>query len=157
MKIIIAFIYFFNCSDKLKEVLNDVSRHSPYISVKVRYKDSVAVVVTRNRDMFNIAENLKIKKTLYLKTLCRHIVQKMPISVDENTWEKLKDKMVEPHPTVDSLKAISKKQLVEFYFGKHRILYKVLDSKERNYLLKILFDYEIYLKSSDETGYLYMM
>lgn len=136
----------------IKNIVADRSEHAPYVILKIASNDEIQIVAIQNSDLyFRFKEMLGLSASNYESELVRHIQNDIPFAVSDISSNELRTYFVALNAQIDTNKAIGKEQFVAYYFD-NKIQKLRLTYDEEKYLIKTLFDWNIFVRRDDESG-----
>lgn len=152
--IMIMIIPFEACNNNSKsiEYRNDsiwTGLHAPFLPLMVDYQDSIYHVLTRENELyiFPYLWDMKYRNKIYEAI-------KHPIKVDSSQWKYIvskENRFIIKQPEIDSIYNGNIDNILSLLGTIEEGIYNFND-EERNYLIYLLFQHQIYLNTNCETG-----
>lgn len=123
--------------------------HAPYLPLMVDYQDSIYHVLARENELyiFPYLWDMKYRHKIYEAI-------KHPIKIDSIQWEYFvnrENRFIIKQQRIDSIYNGNIKNILPLLNTNTEGIYS-FDDKERNYLIYLLFQHQIYLNTNCETG-----
>lgn len=145
--------FFMSCNDYIK-VFNDFNLHSYYVSINISYKDKIFPIVIENTELYDIIADNTLSTKQYIKKMVSLIENNKALVVDDKMYNKLENFIIDSSLCqVLSLGKKGKEYCLDYYF-KESILKKDISNEEEKCLIHELFNWGIFLKTDDESGYI---
>lgn len=147
------------CSQKkdkmfLDKVLKDFSRNSYFIVLKTGTADRRVLRLIDNDDLyFYFHEKRGLNEEEYKKYIASFLNQNSILELTKNDLNKYGFLEVKNNKEVNADAKKGKDFFLNKYF-KNRVIIDGVTNEKRNYIITVLYDWEIPSKIDDETGYL---
>jgi len=160
MRHILFYIIFINfvlmSCNEYKKVIKDFGLHSYYLAINVEYDNRVVPIVLENADFYSIIKDDSLTVKEYNIILENLLNKKKPYKINSKV---LVNKFEEFKVNENLLRGYtekSRKSLVTKFFNKEGVQQKRINSEEKKAVIYLLFKYNVFVKTDDETGLLYI-
>jgi hypothetical protein len=136
------------------KVLNDFSRNSYFIVLKTVTEMGTALKLIDNDDLyFYFHEKKGLNKEGYKKFVYSFLNEDKELELTNNDLKKYGFIEVRHDKVVDTDAKKGKDFFLKKYF-KNQVIIDGVSEEKKNYIIKVLYDWQIASKIDDETGYL---
>lgn len=152
--LIVMIIPFKTCNNNPKpiEYINDsiwTGFHAPFLPLMVDYQDSIYDVLIRENELYIFPHLWEMKFRYKIYEVIKH-----PLKIDSLQWEyiiKKQNRFIMKQKSIDSIYSGNINNILLLLDTNKDGRYN-FDDKERNYLIYLLFQHQIYLSTNCETG-----
>lgn len=140
----------------LDKVLNDYSRDSYFIILKTSTANQTTTSLIDNDDLFFYFHERKgFDQNAYKDFMSSFINEGKVLEVNIADYKKYGFIEIKSDRSIDADAKKGKDFFLNKYF-KNRVIIDGINDEKRNYIIKVLYDWQIASKIDDETGYLIM-
>jgi len=131
--------------------------HTPFVAINVSYKHNVYRIVIEENSI-NLLPKEMLSDKVYRHELYP-IFRNDTLVIDSITLGKLTEKghLVVTQTRVDSVYCGKARNILSYFFGPNGVLVDSLSEKEQFYIIYLLFQHKVYLKTDCETGLLHII
>ena len=138
----------------LDKVLNDYSRDSYFIVLKTKTANRTATSLIDNDDLyFYFHEKKGFEKRAYKEFIASFINQAKVLELSKGDYEKYGFNEIKNDQSIAADAKKGKDFFLNKYF-KNQVIVDGITKEKRNYLIKVLYDWQVATKIDDESGYL---
>ena len=136
------------------KILNDFTDNSYYIKVPCKIGEVKSECLVENDDFYSfINQSRNLDKDGYKKFVLDLLKQNKVLEISGSDYVKHDFIEVKKDPSIDADVKKGKDFFLNKYF-KNRVIIDDVTDEKRNYIIKVLYDWQIASKIDDETGYL---
>lgn len=140
----------------LDKVLNDYSRDSYFVVLKTKTANRTATSLIDNDDLyFYFYEKKGFDRKAYKDFMTSFINQPKVLELSKGDYEKYGFNEVRKDQYIDVDVSKGKDFFLNKYF-KNQVIVDSITREKRNYIIKVLYDWQVATKIDDESGYLIM-
>ena len=131
--------------------------HTPFVAINVSYKNNIHRMVMEE-NLINSLPKERLSGKMYRSELYP-IFRNDTLVIDSITFNKFIDNgcLVVTQKSVDSVCCGEIKNILSSFFDENGILVDSLSEKEQSYIIYLLFQHKVYLKTDCETGLLHII
>ena len=138
----------------LNTVLNDYSRNSYFISIKITVSNHTSLYLIKNSDLyFYFHETKNLTQNNYREQMLMFFDKNIPLMVTDNNVKKYGFINVLSNKFIDENAQKGKEYFLQKYF-RNKVLTDRISETDKYYIIEILYNWSIASKIDDETGYL---
>lgn len=143
-----------NSNSFVSKVINDFSRNSYFIILNTELSEGINISLIENDDLFYYFNQTKgYNEETYKKEIEIIMRERRVLKITDADFAKFEFIKVKSIPMLNKEAKKGKEFIVNKYF-KNRVIVDNVSDDQKNFLIKMLFDWSVASRIDDETGYL---